>query len=115
MKISGPKVDLYHVQSVTERNVHQGEIGAAKMIEFLSDSRQKARCEKKECRACFYLNSSRWGGAAMTEGSCGICAEVKLFGSTVIDALCEKCATKHRLCIHCGGDVNMKMRRSLDI
>lgn len=77
--------------------------------EVASDARKAERLKRHECKACFY--SSRIGGAAMTTRSCMSCGSDEMYGSTATDVLCMVCATKHELCRHCGGDLEMRTRR----
>ena len=78
----------------------------------LNDVNKKERIEKQECIYCFYLDS-RVGGSCMTTSYCGICNKTLHSGNTNTDALCIDCAKKHKLCKHCGGDINLKSRRKL--
>lgn len=77
--------------------------------EVASDARKVERMKLHECKACFY--SSRIGGAAMTTCPCMSCGSDEMYGSTATDVLCMSCATKHGLCRHCGGDLEMRTRR----
>ncbi len=74
------------------------------------DTLKTDRLERHECVACFY--SSKIGGAAMTYRPCMSCGTDELYGSTATDVLCLQCAVAHRLCKHCGGDLEMKVRRN---
>lgn len=76
--------------------------------EIKTDARKLERMSKHECKACFYF--SRIGGQAITERGCMCCGMEQTYGSTSTDVLCLECAKKHKLCKHCGGDVNMKNR-----
>ena len=78
---------------------------------FDADEKKAERLEKQQCKVCFYM-AGRLGGAAMTKAQCGLCDNVKLFSSTCVDILCVDCARKAKLCVHCGGDVDMKNRRN---
>ena len=77
-----------------------------------TDSRKKERLVKYECKACFYING-RIGGAAMTNRDCMSCGKTETYASTVTDVLCMDCAKEHNLCKHCGGDIEMKVRRNM--
>ena len=79
--------------------------------EMKTDPRKVERLKRCECRACYYLNGSRIGGAAMTDRPCMCCGKVQHYSSTATDVLCMSCAEKHKLCKRCGGDVEMKVRR----
>ena len=94
----------------TERAKARVKAWADLATEVESDARQVARLDRHECKACFY--ASRMGGAAMTKRPCMSCGSVEMYGSTNTDVLCMGCATKHSLCKHCGGDLEMRARRN---
>lgn len=73
------------------------------------DNRRRINDEHK-CVVCFYL-SSRIGGAAMTTQPCGICNTPVLYASTNTDSLCFSCALDHKLCKHCGADIDLNPNR----
>ena len=77
--------------------------------EVASDTRKAERLKRHVCKSCFY--SSWIGGAAMTARPCMSCASAEMYCSTATDVLCMVCATKHELCKHCGGDLEMRSRR----
>ena len=77
--------------------------------DVIKDTKKADRLKHHECKACFY--SSRIGGAAMTTRPCMSCGSDEMYGSTATDVLCIACATKHELCRHCGGDLEMRTRR----
>lgn len=77
---------------------------------IINDPRRDERLEAHECKACFYV-SGRCGGSAITHRQCGLCDTVMSFANTCTDAVCPDCARKHSLCRHCGGDIEMKVRR----
>lgn len=77
--------------------------------QMTNDPDKATRIEAHLCKACFY--ASRMGGAAMTMRTCGCCGSEELYGSTDTDAFCKPCATKNDLCKHCGGDIEMRVRR----
>ena len=77
--------------------------------EVSKDTRKALRLERCECKACFY--SSRVGGNAITIRACAICGIDQVYGSSCTDVLCLGCATDHLLCNHCGGDLEMRVRR----
>lgn len=77
--------------------------------EIQHDERKEDRLKRHECRACFY--SPRIGGAAMTSQPCSCCNKEVQYGSTATSMLCHGCAKEHNLCRHCGGDIEMRVRR----
>lgn len=75
-----------------------------------SDPDKEARLSKCLCVVCFY-RGARIGGAAITSQPCMACHEVQQYASTVTDKLCRPCGTKHRLCVRCGADIELKQRK----
>lgn len=78
----------------------------------VEDPEVRARKAKCECVFCFYVNR-KIGGQAFTDTECGLCRAKMVFGDTCVDMLCEGCARKHRLCKHCGSDIDLKGRTKL--
>ena len=83
-------------------------------LSCLRDDQKKERHEKCLCPVCYY-ESSRWGGAAITDTTCSVCQKEMNFSNTNTDKLCEDCAKKHDLCRHCGAGIDLKVSRSLDL
>ncbi len=75
-----------------------------------TDPDKNTRKEKQQCQTCYYI-SGRIGGSAMTTVECGVCDDIMMFSNTCVDTVCPKCAKKHNLCVHCGGDIDMVQRR----
>lgn len=101
------KLDLETVRFRTATAVHR--LRHFEMV--VNDTKSAERKDALECRMCFY--DSKIGGAAMTNSNCVICDVDMTFGNTNVDALCTKCAKDHRLCKHCGADVELKNRNAL--
>lgn len=74
------------------------------------DLSKEERLKKCQCKACFYIRG-RLGCAAITERPCSGCGKRVTCGNTCIDKLCMDCAKKHSLCVHCGGDLEMRVGR----
>lgn len=105
------KVDASSIYSATSNAARYIEIYREKVAIFDADEKKVERLEKQQCKVCFYM-AGRLGGAAMTKARCGLCDNVKMFSSTCVDILCIECAKKNNLCVHCGGDIDMKHRRN---
>ncbi len=107
-----PKITASSVESATDTAKMIAEGGVQHALEFMADFNKKKRLEAKECKACFYFRSGRIGGAMMTTVKCGVCEADMHFGSTCIDKLCGKCSDENELCVFCGGDIKMRIRRT---
>lgn len=78
---------------------------------FKGDLDKKERLNKGECAACYYLGNQRIGGSSVTHKDCGICDFDMVFPSTSTNVICKPCGKENGLCVHCGGDIDMKERR----
>lgn len=94
----------------TSMSRRRGQEAVASVRSFESDDKIDQRMKAMECRACFYL-SSRIGGQAFSEWTCGVCASDQMHSSTATPRVCSDCAREHSLCTYCGGDLEMRERR----
>lgn len=86
-----------------------------RLADFDADAKKKERTEKAKCKYCEYIQTSRMGGCAMTRWYCGLCGCQQMHGNTATDRLCIECAKERGLCKQCGGDVDGKIRRKVDL
>ena len=107
MKAQKRRVDLVSIEFATSRN----QMHVDSMIEAVENFKKKKHGVNGECKYCSYIKTTRIGGSAMTESECGLCEKMMVFSSTVVDRLCRDCAERNLLCKHCGGDIDMKIRR----
>jgi hypothetical protein len=75
------------------------------------DPDKEKRLEKYECVYCFYVNSSRIGGATISFRPCVSCGKEVYSSNTCIDLFCKDCAKELELCAHCGADIRLRVRR----
>jgi len=74
------------------------------------DPDKKERLKASECIVCWY----RGGGMvtnACVHTSCKSCNKELWFGNSNTDEICIDCAKEHKLCKHCGADLEYKERR----
>lgn len=107
MIVKKANISAYSIESKTSQNKERARI----LIQRVNAFNESKRGVNGECKACSYLFPDRIGGSAMTETVCGICEKPMLFGNTCTDVLCIECAELNLLCKHCGGDVDLKVRR----
>lgn len=100
------QMDMRFATEMSGRRV-RGWLQQAELVTL--DQLSKKRREQQECKACYY--GPKMGGQAITESECSCCGTTMTFASTNTDILCLSCAKDHRLCKHCGGDINMNSRR----
>ena len=98
------------VGHATDMAVLLGNESIKRTDNFRDDVKKKLRLASGSCRWCYYM-ASKIGGSAMTTQPCGICGEDQMYGSTCVDRICLPCGKKQELCVHCGGDIKMRLRR----
>lgn len=111
MNIPARKIDAASIWRATDEAKFRVESMRRRLVDFDSDARKPERLRSCECGYCFYINASRLGGAAMTKTECGICHKEMMFCNTCVDLVCKECSRKHQICVHCGGDIEMKHRK----
>ena len=113
MKASPPKpLDLYMVQSTTERHLAYIAETERRTEECRTDSRREARQKDRECRWCFYR--SGMAGQAFTDWTCWSCGKEDQSSTTSHPRLCVECADKLGLCERCCADRELKSRKTLE-
>lgn len=115
MHLNPRKLDRYAYEWATERHKDRIAFYREALDGFDTDNRKADRLTKGECRGCFYLQPSRIGGAAMSSADCPLCGDLIHSGSTNVNMLCKACAAERSLCTHCGGDMDCKVRRKVDL
>ena len=103
------KMNVCNMVYATERAKERIKSITERYEQIVKDPKRSDRELANECVACFY--SDGIGGAAITNRPCMSCGINQLYGSTNTDVLCLDCAKTHRLCKHCGGDLQMRARR----
>jgi len=110
MKQGKSKIDIYSVQSATDRAARIGNDSLKSAINWLNDTKKKERLEKCECKTCFYI-LGKMGGSAITSRPCGICEKEQMYGNTCTNMVCKPCGKEKELCVHCGADIKLRPRR----
>lgn len=104
------KHDENTVSEISYRAKERLEFHCARSMSALLDSDLTKRQKAQECKCCFYL-SSGLAGQAFTEWTCAVCGAKDCWANTATPRVCKDCATKHALCVRCGGDIHMRSRR----
>jgi hypothetical protein len=115
MQMNRAKVDRYTYEWATHRNKDRVQWYRDALVKFDADPEKSKRLEKVECRTCFYFQSPRMVCQAFTERQCGVCGKEQRFCNSDTDVVCPDCARERGLCSHCGGDLNDKLRRKVDL
>jgi len=100
--------------SITNTNKRQMRDIIDKADKLKKDLEKNERLKSQECSVCFYIKG-RVSGATTTETQCGICSDKITHNNTAVDCICKKCSSEHDICVHCGGDLNNKVRRNYNI
>lgn len=99
------------VATATAQAIERVEDVKRRAEQVATDPDRRDRREDQMCVACFYLRDTV-GAVGDTGYRCGICDKLVTVSNTRhIMRLCLRCAKRHKLCVHCGGDVEMKHRR----
>lgn len=93
----------------TERSKEWMKEYKLRAYKFENDPDVALRRADQTCVYCYY--SPRYGGQAMTESKCVVCGDEICNANTNTDMVCLTCAALHELCRHCGGDIEMRVRR----
>lgn len=96
------KWDKYDEENVRHWHKEAIEKTTAGLIGYYSDNNKKSRKVMHLCKFCFYYNTSRIGGCAITRSNCANCGTEMNFENTCTDVFCNKCAEELKLCKHCG-------------
>jgi predicted nucleic acid-binding Zn ribbon protein len=103
------KVSIYRSNSCGKEMIESALIRAENIH---SDNDKKNRLDKCLCKSCYYIFDRRMGGASITRRPCGICEKTMQFSNTATDVICPSCAKQNDMCKQCGGDIELKNRRS---
>lgn len=103
------KMNIKNMVWATERSKRyiSNILDLAMMLKI--DHNKKERLNANQCVWCFY--GSRIGGAAMSHNKCMSCNKEEMYSSTDTDVLCLPCAKEHKLCKHCGADLELRVGR----
>jgi hypothetical protein len=106
-------LDLYMVQSTTERHRAYIEETERRTEECRTDARREARLAARECRWCYYRGPGL-SGQMFTDWTCWSCGKEDQSSSTSHPRLCVECADKLGLCERCCADRELKSRKTLE-
>jgi hypothetical protein len=108
------RYDIVTYTDASHRNLEMFKDLREIVLNISADTNREDRLEKSLCLVCYHYRS-RAGGQAITHKPCDICLEDMCFASTCTDKLCKTCSKKLKVCTRCGGDMELKTRRKLNI
>lgn len=103
------KIDRVSIERKNSFNKHHIQSTRERLAAFDS---YKVNKDTDLCGYCAVFMPDRIGGSVMTTVCCAVCEKDMMFSNTNTDVLCSECAIENQLCKHCGGDVELKNRRS---
>ena len=108
-----PKIDRASIERTTNEVASYVHALIERAEAMKSDDDREIRLEEvSECVYCYVpYGPCRQGGTKTTHRECGLCSTILHSSDTSCDVLCIECARKNDLCKHCGGDVDLKVRR----
>lgn len=75
------------------------------------DVNKKDRLSKSTCLVCYYDRRGIMVTNASVTTNCRSCNKKITFGNSNTDEVCLECAKEHKLCVHCGSDIEYKQRK----
>ena len=76
------------------------------------DDGRVARLAQRECVVCFYMRGGL-AGQAFTDWKCNACGVDGNYPNTAVPRFCNACSDKFEICVRCGGDIELRQRRSV--
>ena len=109
-------IDLYRVQSATERAKAYADDTVRRVQEHLvEDAHRDRRLAEACCRWCWYRYSGSLAGQAFTSYLCQHCDSEEWWHTTATPILCLTCASETGLCARCCGDIEGHLRTSVTV
>jgi hypothetical protein len=113
MEYHRAKIDHNSYEFITRQNLERISLRRDALRKLDLDLDKEARLDARECLFCFYMARPRIAGQAFTERPCGLCDKTIKHSNTAIGVICEACSDESGMCSHCGGDMNLKVRRKV--
>ncbi len=107
-------LDLYRIQSATDRANNYREDTIQKVTDYLiEDNAHAQRLEEHMCQWCFYRMTGAVAGQAITSYTCALCGDEYNHHNTGVPSMCVECSQETGLCVRCCGDIEGKQRRKM--
>ena len=74
------------------------------IINAIDASEKNEESDGLLCLACRHMKGNVMAGARVTTRPCPVCEKDVMSGNTVVDKLCESCASKTGCCRSCGAE-----------
>lgn len=107
---------------LTELDIDMNNIGKLDYIkrtiqlakDLQNDPENKNRLSESECLVCYYGQRGMHTNAFVYT-NCQCCNKELQFVNSDTDKTCLECAINHKLCKHCGSDIQYKNRRKIRV
>lgn len=107
-----PKIDRASIERTTNEVASYVRALIERAEAIKDDAERHHRWDVSECVYCYGpYGADRQGSTCTVRMECGLCDKIVAFATSNFDLLCVECARKNGLCKHCGGDVDLKVRR----
>lgn len=106
--------ELYDLQNATLRNQNNIDFHRRSIKLFDEDPQWDVRIQAGVCKVCWYLHRSSLYGQAFTEWTCRACDGKAMHANTGVPRLCLTCCAKYHACVRCNGDLDCRMRVTLE-
>ena len=104
------KWDKAGINYRTDRTKLRIEVQKEWLQNIQNDPKRPERIARRECVVCFY--TTRICGQGFSPYRCRMCGQDEMWANTCVPVLCPRCARENSLCLHCGGDIDLKLRES---
>ena len=103
-------IDKNYITRTTANKLEYAEFTRERLKNFDIDPKKEDRLKAQECKYCYYMRSGV-ATQAFVQWTCGICNTEQQWSNGDYPRICKECAIKHNLCMHCGADIDLRVKR----
>lgn len=93
-------------------NKERMDFSVARAMNYLTDPDKQKRLKEGYCPCCYY-SGGKMAGQAFTQWNCRACLKTQPeWPNTATPLVCKKCSEKHKICVECGADIFLRVRRN---
>lgn len=112
MKRRLTKAAIARINTLSAHKAQRVADRIALALKLAADGSKEFRVKERRCKGCFYLDSGRLVGHAFTVWECAHCDYQGQHHNTGVPRVCDTCSDELRLCVDCGGDIDMQHRNT---
>lgn len=107
--------ELDRINQVSADRAQGVEHVLTKAAILAADHERAKRIEARQCRCCYYVRKlTTIVGHGFTHWKCILCPTEGQHANTGVPRVCESCSDGFRLCVLCGGDIEMQRKSKFD-